>query len=210
MPGHVFIARGDLRRLACDAWLMPCDIEARPENKWLLPDKQAPTWPQRPAGWADDGLRVLKVQDWPSSGPQPWLVNVGGFEGTPIRWYMDGVRQFLEKVCPAVSSRQRWLARAKPLIALNIVGTGQGGKKRDAGEVVTALLPVLYETVERDDVDVALVAYDGPGHAAAQAARHRLGDRRAWQGLNHRAGLRSCVLGRGAAVVFECLTVSLT
>jgi serine/threonine-protein kinase len=28
--------------------------------------------------------------------------------------------------------------------------------------------------------------------------------------LNHRAGLRSCVLGRGAAVVFECLTVSLT
>ncbi len=34
MPGHVFIAQGDLRRLACDLWLLPCDASLRITRGW--------------------------------------------------------------------------------------------------------------------------------------------------------------------------------
>src|SRR5262245_22370639 len=33
MPGHVFLVRGDVRRLACDAWLMPADARGRVQDK---------------------------------------------------------------------------------------------------------------------------------------------------------------------------------
>lgn len=33
--GHVFIVHGDLRKLYCDAWLLPCDEDARPHPHWL-------------------------------------------------------------------------------------------------------------------------------------------------------------------------------
>src|SRR3954463_10129880 len=44
--GHVFITRGDLRRLACDAWLLPGTAGSPPtvSLKWLegRPDEGAP------------------------------------------------------------------------------------------------------------------------------------------------------------------------
>jgi len=40
MPGHLFIVRGDLRKLACDAWLISCSSHARPGREWFLPGYQ--------------------------------------------------------------------------------------------------------------------------------------------------------------------------
>jgi hypothetical protein len=96
---------------------------------------------------------------------------------------MDGVRQFLNEVSSEPTAGPKWLRRLKPLVAINIVGTGHGGQQWTAGEVVSHLLPVLYEAAERNDADIALVAYDGPALAAAQAARHQLGDPRSWHEL---------------------------
>jgi SIR2-like protein len=35
MPGHVFVTRGDMRRLACDAWSLPCDVGGLVVPSWL-------------------------------------------------------------------------------------------------------------------------------------------------------------------------------
>lgn len=35
MAGHVFIVRGDLTRLACDAWLLPTDKQLTVTPDWL-------------------------------------------------------------------------------------------------------------------------------------------------------------------------------
>ena len=58
MPGHVFIVPGDVRRLACDAWLVPCSRRATPHRF-------------RPPHWPDDFPWFTPPdddQDWWLSG----------------------------------------------------------------------------------------------------------------------------------------------
>src|SRR5947209_11288558 len=118
MPGHVFIVHGDLRRLACDAWLMPAGAQARPQEKWLLPSQPAHDWPEPPPGWQRGERRALRLEGGPADGPQPWLVNVEGDESTPVDWYLEGVRQFLRQARDWLSGRPRRLERARPLLGL--------------------------------------------------------------------------------------------
>src|SRR4051812_38332531 len=150
MSGHVFTVRGDLRRLACDAWLMPAGAHGRPQDKWLLPDTPAPRWPELPAAWREGGRRVLPLDDWPG-GPRPWLVNVEGDHDTPSEWYVEGVRQFLDAVRRWLPDHPRWLERATPLVALPLVGTGEGGGRTQAGRIVTDLLDLLGQAVRPGD-----------------------------------------------------------
>lgn len=176
MPGHVFILHGDLRRLSCDAWLMPCDISAQPLAQWYEEPEPPPegfTWGEPPAGWGDEGRRTLRVQGWPAERPQPWLVNVGSGPGTPNPWFVDGARQFLEEVGREHQGKRGRHGRARPLVALPIVGTGGGGGFDEAGDIVCHLLPELYTAARRFGVDVALVTNEAPAFAAAQAQRFR-------------------------------------
>src|SRR5438067_671910 len=71
--------------------------------------------------------------------------------------------------------------RARPLLALPVVGTGRGGAAERAGEVVQELLPRLRDFAARTypggrEFDVALVCLDAATHAAAQAERVRRAD----------------------------------
>lgn len=176
VSGHVFIIHGDLRRLACDAWLMPCDAQAQPLPQWYEEPEPLPAgfrWPEPPGSWGDEGLRVMPVASWPEHRPRPWLVNVGLGPGTPMEWFVDGARQFLDAVGPTLDGRPSRGGRVKPLVALPLVGTGQGGGWRNAGQIVCKLLPVLYEATRRHDMDVALVIIEASAFAAAQAQRRR-------------------------------------
>lgn len=182
MAGHVFIVRGDLRKLACDAWLLPSDVSLTVGRHWMEgapPELYGGATSSRrlrvpvPESWGNDGGRVMKLERWAAGPvqPQPWLVNVGGVEGTPVEWYLDGVRQFFRAVVGEVGRDARPGNRPKPLVALPLVGTGQGGAHEIKGEVVRALLGVLYDVASHDDLDVVLVTHTGPAFAAAQSAR---------------------------------------
>ncbi len=174
-PGHVFILQGDIRKLACDAWLMPCDFAAIPLPSWT--DYPAPlpvgfAWPAPPEGWSRDGVRTMPLTTWPWPGPRPWPTNVGaGHRG--IEWYIEGARQFLQTATAALTGQAPLYRRQRHLLALPVIGTRYGGARRRAGEVVQALLPALFEEAERLGVDIALVTFDGPTFAAAQRARSR-------------------------------------
>ncbi len=99
--GHVFLTRGDLRALWCDAWLMPCDARFRPKRHWwqdTLDEWVAPT----PA----EGSRVCAVPSWPADQPQPWLLDVGGGPTMPISWFAEGVTELLDRVAPWVLEQQ--------------------------------------------------------------------------------------------------------
>jgi hypothetical protein len=196
MAGHVFIVHADLRRLACHAWAMPCDKRAR-APRYLLPGQPVPRWPRPvPVAFLEETRRALRLDDWPADRPRPWLVDVGGVPGVPREWYVHGARHFLDAV-DVLPTSPAWLRRHKPLVALPILGSGRGCG--NAGEIVTALLPELYEAAGRRDFDVALVAFDGPAHAAAQAARRQLSDPRAWPELEPALRERADDLARRAA-----------
>lgn len=204
MAGHVFIVRGDLRRLVCDAWLMPCDAHGRPQKKWLLPDWPAPKPGPLPARWADGSERVLALPHWPEELPRPWLVNMDGDEGTLTEWFVEGARQFLAHIPAWLEQHPPVQERYRPLVALPLVGTGREEPDR-SGELVAALLDVLYFTASEQDFDIALVTHDGAAFAAAQAARLQR-DQDPWpelsEPLRHQARALADRASRGELALF--------
>ena len=75
--GHVFVLHSDLSKLAADAWMLPTDDKFTIEETWHV-SGVIPQMPAKPADWHNDGMRVLRVPDWPAHLSPPWLVNVGG------------------------------------------------------------------------------------------------------------------------------------
>ncbi|MCC6630130.1 MAG: SIR2 family protein [Chloroflexi bacterium] len=186
MAGHVFIARGDLLRLHCDAWLVPCDAglhvtggfraslpPAARDHLERLRRGEAP----RPSGWGRHGARVAPLDGGTGSPPEPrsYLVNVGGGSAAGVEWFCDGARQFVRAV-----AEERPMApltgRPKPLAALPLIGTGRGGGRAIKGGIVLALVGALHEAAAEHDIDVALVTNTGPAFAAAQNARRQFLD----------------------------------
>jgi hypothetical protein len=182
VAGHVFITQSDLTRLRCDAWLLPTDSSLTVEPFWL---RLAPSGIRRPtqggqlrleatASWKKGETRVRKLSEWPAGGPEPqtWLVNVGGAPGTPVEWYLEGVRQFVAAAARDLAALEGpGSQRALPLVAMPLVGTGQGGAAAIKGEVVGQLLDELYRAASIHAVDLLLVTHDAPAFAAAQAVR---------------------------------------
>lgn len=181
MAGHVFIVWGDLTRVASDAWLMPCGIEASPGAHWLDALELPPdfTWPRPPADWGAQERRAFPFFNKRHRGsdgqlvPMPWLVHMGGGRRVPIGWFVQGVREFLGRVAEDLKHAAPAHNRVKHMVTLPLVGTGFGGMRHRAGEMVRALLPVLYEGAARYDLDISLVIKDAPDYAAAQKERRR-------------------------------------
>jgi hypothetical protein len=179
MAGHVFIMHGDLTRVASDAWLMPCGIDGSPSAHWMegleLPNDFV--WPRPPLDWGAQDRRAFPFFSKRHRGsdgqwvPMPWLVHVGGGRRVPITWFVQGVREFLGRVAADLTGTPPAHNRVKHLVALPLVGTGFGGMRHRAGEMVRALLPVLYDGVTLYDLDVVLVIKDAPDYAAAQRER---------------------------------------
>ncbi len=176
MTGHVFVLRGDLTTLACDAWCVPGGFGPGGAWKSSLPRashiEMAAAFDA--ANYHEDGVRAVL---WPKAvapdAPVPFLVNITGQQRGPA-WYVDGARQFVDVAAAhlkiGVERRAPLHGRAKHLLALPLVGTGGGGG-HVSGEVMRLLLSALKEAAARNDVDVALVLWDDFAYAAAQAER---------------------------------------
>lgn len=174
MSGHVFIVRGDLRVIACDAILIPTSRKARPGSEWFSTGYDGP---RAGTEFVDGGPRVQLLREAGSARPALWLCRVGSW-GKPVAWFADGATEFLDAAAAEIvaGGRPPLFGRTRPLLALPVVGTGKGGAAVLAGEVVQELLPRLSAFAQRTGFDVALVCFDAPTHAAAQAERARRSD----------------------------------
>ncbi len=210
MAGHLFVLRGDLASLACDAWLLPTDRGLNVTDSWwrnaaLAPRLAAalarrPGKPGQPFRKAfQGGERAIPLDD--IAGPRPFLTVIGA-GGQPVEWYVEGVRAFLD-TARSLDDAQRFLPkRARRLLALPVVGTGAGGAYWVAGEILEKLIPVLVDYAALHDVDIALVCWGAAHFAAAQAARRRLnetGGRRLWASLSPEMQREAEALARDAA-----------
>lgn len=172
---HVFVLRGDLRRLACDDWLLPCAHSRHVSSMWWTPAldaslRAAGAWcgPRDQFGGATMADRAaVPLPDRPAGQPQPWLVDTTGRDPRPA------VARTIAFVEAAAASDRRATRRARRLIALPVVGTGAGGARHHAGMVLAELLPALRAAASRLDVDLALVTARDADLAAAQALRTR-------------------------------------
>lgn len=163
-PGHVFVTRGDLTGLACDAWLLPTDRVRTVTRPWWghLPNPLPPA----PAGWGDR-VRAAPLR---ADGTGPWLTDVGGTPGRPVRWYVEAVTQFVEGAARHLTGGGVH-GRERPLVAMPMVGTGAGGARTVSGDMAAGLVDALTGLAERTGLDIALVTHTTEAFAAAQAAR---------------------------------------
>jgi hypothetical protein len=179
----VFIVHGDIMSLAADAWLLPGGPGLSPGTTWLRRVGPGPASGEDPRDFGQRGRRVVRWRPRIDGWPEPWLADLGGSRETPIEWYVDGAREYLERASTHLAGTPTRHGRARHLLALPLVGTGQGGKRHRAGAVARELLPALYEFAESTEHDVALVMIEGAAYSAAQSVRREHHAERAWRAL---------------------------
>ena len=170
--GHLFITRGDLTALECDAWLVPTDAALTIEHPWdaLL----EPSLLRPPHGWETGDVRVMQCQAADAAAPTPWLVNVGAFSGSDPRWHVAGAAEFVAAATAHLKESSPRRDRARLLLGLPVVGTGFGGVAHVKGTITRLLVDGLARAAADHGVDVALVTSSDHAFAAAQDARRRL------------------------------------
>lgn len=204
--GHVFVVRGDIRRLACDAWVMPSDGEGRVEPSWVA-------WPagtSRSLGpavpfphWTREGRRVRRLEGWPTQLPEPWMMHVELDPLVPSSWLVEGMTAFVAAAALGTRTRRPRYGRTVPLLAVPVgvagIGAADGLRaQRAAGALVQELLPELRRAAAEQGVDVAIVAHSDDSYAAAHVARQQEGGTR-WDGLPKRLRDHLPVLAQAVA-----------
>lgn len=175
MAGHIFVAEGDLTRLACDAWLIPTDWTGRVTSGWARsdPDLREPIDALR----GNDALRrrervaPLRAGNL-KGGPAIWAVDTGGTGSETAEWYADGVELGIRAAVHGLGRRARY-KRERPLVGIPLVGIGEGMGSSFAGEVIAAQLERVtrVSTRLRRKVDFAVLASGADRLAAAQQGR---------------------------------------
>jgi len=167
--GHFFVTRGDLRKLHCDALLIPTDAEPWVTDLWSdlvgrdPNDGGPPRDFTRPPGWGDS-VHTCLYPNPEGKTPAVWLTNIGH---RPITDLLDNVEAFLDEA-------SRHSSNSVPRLALPAVGTAAGGYVEDKGMVFDSLVPFLIQYAATHPVDIVLVTFQHKHYAAAQRARKRI------------------------------------
>lgn len=179
--GHLFVVQADITRLAADAFLVPCDAELSVAGNWrpfLKPGATAQAADHwfTPEGVSEENeFRYLPdTSPLPTQGPDDVvglrvLVDTVTAETIP-----DMVRDSLAAVRFAAGKAERRGGRALPLIAMPILGVGQGRFPGRRAEVIRELITQLQDFVSKNPIDVALVLLRTADFAAAQWARSQI------------------------------------
>lgn len=187
---HVFVTMGDLKNIACDAWLLTTDHSPPVARKWTdaLPDLAEAAAPERAAPFYQDKTLAFPLTGWPLDRPLPVLTAVPMHGITKARQIEPAITQFIQAA--AAASRERRAKAAKsgaaktpsnrpvPLLALPLFGTGGGGAGPIRGEIMTRLLEASLDAATQEGVDVVLVLTNPKDFALAQQVRKR--DRGTW------------------------------
>jgi hypothetical protein len=75
MSGHVYVAQGDMRSIACDAWLLPTDKDRKVSDGWGADLQHEVAGFATPDGWGDT-YRAARLRA--SDSPELWIADVGG------------------------------------------------------------------------------------------------------------------------------------
>lgn len=197
MPGHLFVLRGNLMRLACDAVILPCDDRLNITRVWAdllpaeLPQGDWSDWLRLPRSSVEGDVVVL--DDVASRRVRAVITTV-----TQAVAHPDAPRDVARRLAAGVRAAARGLqthdGRHVPLIGVPLAGTGSGGLEHRRAEVIEALLPELRAAA--NGVDIALVLWDPRDLAAVQNLRTDDAD---WSELDDPLRVRADHLGALAA-----------
>jgi hypothetical protein len=163
--GQLFIIDGDLNQIRCDALLIPTDIGFGFTRLWGRSLREGCV--SRVKDLVKHNWFVVKDPLEVEGSHQLWFGNVGNrsFDhGEYVRVAEEFVRQ-------AADSLHRTVKH--PVLALNILGTGAGGKRDDKGQLLQLLVNKLTDAAVEHSVDVVLVCWGRKQYSAARRAEQR-------------------------------------
>lgn len=181
ITGHLFIIQADMRFLAADAFLIPCDGSVQVSGGWRSfvdaesreqPDSQ---WHRVPGVTLDEGIASL-TDPTPEGRCSPdrvvgRRVLVDTVSVTDVDAMIDRYLAAVKKAAEGIKARG---GRTLPLVAMTVPGVGQGAFQGRRAEVIRKLIMRTLEFVASHEVDVALVVSRDSDFAAAQWARQDL------------------------------------
>lgn len=168
--GHVFVVRGHVAKIHCDARMVPAKYREFVPAKldWYV-DTEERDWVctrPRPHDWGS--LRTHPI-DLPE-GPTLWITKVGLDSPDDFGYAMDSTRVFLEQA--AARAKDRGCTRRRfPLLAMHIPASGPKNAKRRLGDLVKEVLRGAEKFVQDHEADVVFVVKDAAQYDALQAAR---------------------------------------
>jgi len=225
LSGQLFILHTDIRRLECDAWLVPTPNSGGrffASMTWMYPRSFYNTVRNRVFKSINKNGSVARMTHLPPTQSPRYLCDTCGHK---LELCMAGVIEFfqavfsdlgLEPVAVANTKKKSKKTmkrprndRARHLIALPVVATGGGGLRYATGQVLEILIAILHRYLRSYNVDIALVCYDDPTYSAAQHARMevcRSLQYELWpalnQGLIHEAKILAKTAVRGELALF--------
>ncbi|WP_139416167.1 SIR2 family NAD-dependent protein deacylase [Agromyces laixinhei] len=186
---HVFIIRGDITNLACDAWLLPSDSRMEVADAWLSAVPDAAGRLPAAARRAIDRDEILAARlDTHEGDPVPILTTVPLYGVRQTDDLRPAVRAFIE----AGAAAPHYTKRPTRLLAMPFFGAQGGGGSALRGDILRVLLDEAGSTAERLGVDVALVLRDEKAYALAQHVRRT---EHGWEGLDHALVEKARTLG---------------
>lgn len=177
-PGHVFVIRGDLRNLACSAWMQTTDKRLRPGGRWEteIPHASEQLTPRDRAAF--EAEEVFSIPVWPRGderAPIPFLTAVPFYGVKTADDFRPRIRAFVETAAPIARSRPTG-DRPRPLLAMPPIGFGRGGGNLRKGDVIRMILDEARILATEFEVDIAIVLRDGEkAYALAQHLRKTSG-----------------------------------
>lgn len=182
--GTLFAIHGDMGAIDADYYLLPTDtsgiVERSWQKMWSLSDRLSPTWP------TDDAQLVQT-----SNGTFLVPCDVGGARSD------NSVEEMVDRLDDALILLAAWIAtgnpdlvrwhegttepsrtprRARPLLAMPLIGTRAGGLGDERGYVIEAVVDKLHEFLDDyedrpEAYDIVLVCHSASDYAAVQHVR---------------------------------------
>ncbi|CAB4949465.1 unannotated protein [freshwater metagenome] len=189
-PGrHLFVTRGDLTHLHCDAWVLPTDREGTVTAPWVdalerLGRGRADAYGGRldevaRRDLAESGAAVLRAPSATDPGVVACDTAVAHGDVAACAQAASVAIARVSAMAEAVADRPtRSLEqpRSRALVALPTVGVGAGGGRDVRGAVLAGQIEAALGTLSAEEgPDVVLVCFDHEHYAAAQRARAATG-----------------------------------
>ena len=170
---HLFALQGDLRLIDADAYLIPTDSYGSVEDHWAWAvgvDREGATRQLREQGRLLDEAGCVWVDD-ASAGPVLAVNVAGGNSDNDVASMVRRIGTSLEAL-EARALRTRF--RARPLVAMPLVGVGRAGLGGRTGEVIAALLDAIgdhFGGSPAGGFDLVIVTRESSSIAALQHER---------------------------------------
>ncbi len=181
--GALFVIRGDLSKIDADGCLISSDHRLKVGKRWseVIRSERTAGSDQPPrSGVAPDDLRVTFDE---SAGARPGdrrkalilVTNVAINSAGGPQQAVRGMRAALEEAQERWNQEPPETLRARPLLAMPVVGVGRGGMAHKRGAVIKEVLEKLSDRLPDLCFDVVLVCRRGSDNAAVQHVRRASG-----------------------------------